>query len=67
MQGSMIERYARLPIDSPRQIILFVALFTINIYPFFLKFKFEKNFNIFFKKANEVDDYDEINKNFGRD
>ena len=32
----MLERYARLPIDSPRQIILVVALITLIISPFVL-------------------------------
>ena len=67
MQGSMIERYARLPIDSPRQIILFVALFTLIISPFILQVNFETDVQAFLPQSNEVDDYDEINEDFGRD
>ena len=67
MQGSMIERYARLPIDSPRQIILFVALFTILISPFILQVKFETDVQAFLPQSNEVEAYDEINEDFGRD
>ena len=67
MQGSMIERYAKLPIDSPRQIILFVALFTLIISPFILQVNFETDVQAFLPQSNEVDDYDEINEDFGRD
>ena len=41
MRGNMIERYARLPIDSPRQIILIVALLTLVISPSILNVEFE--------------------------
>ena len=67
MQGNMIERYARLPIDSPRQIIFFVALFTLIISPFILQVNFETDVQAFLPQSNEVDDYDEINEDFGRD
>jgi len=67
MQGNMIERYARLPIDSPRQIILFVALFTLIISPFILQVQFETDVQAFLPQSNEVETYDEINEDFGRD
>ncbi|MCH2431614.1 MAG: efflux RND transporter permease subunit [Candidatus Poseidoniia archaeon] len=63
----MIERYARLPIDSPRQIILFVALFTLIISPFILQVQFETDVQAFLPQSNEVETYDEINEDFGRD
>jgi len=67
MQGSMIERYARLPIDSPRQIILLVALVTILISPFILQVQFETDVQAFLPQSDEVEAYDEINEDFGRD
>ena len=67
MQGSMIERYARLPIDSPRQIILFVALFTLIISPFILQVEFATDVQAFLPQSEEVETYDEINEDFGRD
>jgi len=67
MQGNMIERYARLPIDSPRQIILFVALFTLIISPFILQVQFETDVQAFLPQSDEVETYDEINEDFGRD
>ena len=67
MQGNMIERYARLPIDSPRQIILFVALFTIIISPFILQVQFETDVQAFLPQSSEVEAYNEINEDFGRD
>ena len=67
MQGNMIERYARLPIDSPRQIILFVALITILLSPFILQVQFETDVQAFLPQSDEVEAYDEINEDFGRD
>ena len=67
MQGNMLERYARLPIDSPRQIILFVALFTLIISPFILQVQFETDVQAFLPQSDEVETYDEINEDFGRD
>ncbi|HJM17276.1 MAG TPA: efflux RND transporter permease subunit [Candidatus Poseidoniia archaeon] len=63
----MIERYARLPIDSPRQIILFVALITILLSPFILQVQFETDVQAFLPQSDEVEAYDEINEDFGRD
>tara|TARA_Y100001960_G_scaffold158211_1_gene166334 strand:- start:962 stop:3847 length:2886 start_codon:yes stop_codon:yes gene_type:complete len=63
----MIERYARLPIDSPRQIILFVALFTLIISPFILQVQFETDVQAFLPQSSEVETYNEINEDFGRD
>ena len=67
MQGNMIERYARLPIDSPRQIIFFVALFTLIISPFILQVEFATDVQAFLPQSEEVETYDEINEDFGRD
>ena len=67
MQGNMIERYARLPIDSPRQIIFFVALFTLIISPFILQVEFATDVQAFLPQSEEVETYDEINEDFGKD
>ena len=67
MQGSMLERYARLPIDSPRQIILGVAILTLLISPNILNVDFETDVQAFLPQSNEVEAYDKINENFGRD
>ena len=63
----MIERYARLPIDSPRQILIFVALFTLIISPQILKVEFETDVQAFLPQSEEVEAYDKINEDFGRD
>ncbi len=67
MQGNMIERYARLPIDSPRQIILVVALVTAILSPFILSVKFETDVQAFLPQSSEVEAYNEINEDFGQD
>ena len=67
MQGNMIERYARLPIDSPRQIIFFVALFTLIISPFILQVEFATDVQAFLPQSEEVETYDKISEDFGRD
>ena len=67
MRGIMIERYARLPIDSPRQILIFVALFTLIISPQILKVEFETDVQAFLPQSEEVEAYDTINEDFGRD
>ncbi len=67
MRGNMIERYARLPIDSPRQIILIVALLTLVISPSILNVEFETDVQAFLPQSSEVEAYDEINEDFGRD
>ena len=67
MRDTMIERYARLPIDSPRQILIFVALFTLIISPQILKVEFETDVQAFLPQSGEVEAYDTINENFGRD
>jgi predicted RND superfamily exporter protein len=67
MRDNMIERYARLPIDSPRQIILIVALLTLVISPSILNVEFETDVQAFLPQSSEVEAYDEINENFGRD
>ena len=67
MQGNMIERYARLPIDSPRQIIFFVALFTLIISPFILQVEFATDVQAFLPQSEEVETYDKINEDFGKD
>ena len=51
----MLERYARLPIDSPRQIILVVALITLIISPFVLKVEFSTDVQAFLPQSEEVE------------
>tara|TARA_B100001250_G_scaffold241848_1_gene207803 strand:- start:1191 stop:4058 length:2868 start_codon:yes stop_codon:yes gene_type:complete len=63
----MLERYARLPIDSPRQIILVVALITLIISPFILKVEFSTDVQAFLPQSEEVETYDSINDDFGKD
>ena len=63
----MLERYARLTIDSPRQIILAVALVTLIISPFILKVEFSTDVQAFLPQSDEVETYDKINEDFGRD
>ena len=63
----MLERYARLPIDSPRQIILVVALITLIISPFVLKVEFSTDVQAFLPQSEEVETYDLITEDFGKD
>jgi len=63
----MLERYARLPIDSPRQIILVVALITLIISPFILKVEFSTDVQAFLPQSEEVETYDRITEDFGKD
>jgi len=63
----MLERYARLPIDSPRQIILVVALITLFISPFVLKVEFSTDVQAFLPQSEEVETYDLISEDFGKD
>ena len=63
----MLERYARLPIDSPRQIILVVALVTLIISPFVLKVEFSTDVQAFLPQSEEVETYDLITEDFGKD
>ena len=63
----MLERYARLPIDSPRQIILVVALVTLIISPFVLKVEFSTDVQAFLPQSEEVETYDIITEDFGKD
>ncbi|MDC0243330.1 MMPL family transporter [Marine Group III euryarchaeote] len=63
----MLERYARLPIDSPRQIILVVALITLIISPFVLKVEFSTDVQAFLPQSEEVETYDAITEDFGKD
>ena len=63
----MLERYARLPIDSPRQIILVVALISLIISPFVLKVEFSTDVQAFLPQSEEVETYDAITEDFGKD
>tara|TARA_B100000902_G_scaffold83631_1_gene88202 strand:- start:864 stop:3731 length:2868 start_codon:yes stop_codon:yes gene_type:complete len=63
----MLERYARLPIDSPRQIVLVVALVTLIVSPFLLKVEFSTDVQAFLPQSEEVETYDLISKDFGKD
>ena len=67
MQGSMLERYARLPIDSPRPIILVVVLLTLVAFPSLLKVEFATDVQAFLPKSEEVETYDTISEQFGKD
>ena len=67
MQGSMLERYARLPIDSPRPIIIVVVLLTLIACPFLLKVEFATDVQAFLPQSEEVETYDKITDQFGRD
>ena len=63
----MLERYARLPIDSPRQIVLVVALVTLIVSPFLLRVEFSTDVQAFLPQSDEVETYDLISEDFGKD
>ncbi|MCH2444066.1 MAG: efflux RND transporter permease subunit [Candidatus Poseidoniia archaeon] len=63
----MLERYARLPIDSPRPIIVVVVLLTLIACPFLLKVEFATDVQAFLPQSEEVETYDKITDQFGRD
>ena len=67
MQESMLERYARLPIDSPRPIILVVVLITLIAVPSLLKVEFATDVQAFLPQSEEVETYDKISNQFGKD
>ena len=67
MQESMLERYARLPIDSPRPIILVVVLLTLIAFPSLLKVEFATDVQAFLPQSEEVETYDKISDQFGKD
>ena len=63
----MIERYARLPIESPRQIVVIVALLTLVLSPFILQVEFATDVDAFLPQSSEVETYDKISDDFGSD
>ena len=63
----MIERYARLPIESPRQIVVIVALLTLVLSPFLLQVEFATDVDAFLPQSSEVETYDKISEDFGSD
>jgi len=63
----MLERYARLPIDSPRSIILIVVLLTLVAFPLLLKVEFATDVQAFLPQSEEVETYDTISEQFGKD
>ncbi len=63
----MIERYARLPIESPRQIVVIVALLTLVLSPFLLQVEFVTDVDAFLPQSSEVETYDKISDDFGSD
>lgn len=63
----MLERYARLPIDSPRSIILIVVLLTLVAFPSLLKVEFATDVQAFLPQSEEVETYDTISEQFGKD
>ena len=67
MQGNMLERYARLPIDSPKPIIVVVMLLTLIACPLMLKVEFATDVQAFLPQSDEVETYDKITEQFGRD
>ena len=67
MQESMLERYARLPIDSPTPIILVVVLLTLIAFPSLLKVEFATDVQAFLPQSEEVETYDKISDQFGKD
>jgi len=67
MQESMLERYARLPIDSPRPIILVVVLITLIAVPSLLKVEFATDVQAFLPQSKEVETYDKISDQFGKE
>ncbi len=67
MQESMLERCARLPIDSPRTIILVVVLLTLLAFPSLLKVEFATDVQAFLPQSEEVETYDKISDQFGKD
>ncbi len=67
MQDSMLERYARLPIDSPRPIIWVVVLLTLVACPLLLEVEFATDVQAFLPQSDEVETYDKITEQFGQD
>ena len=63
----MLERCARLPIDSPRPIIVIVVLLTLVASPLLLEVEFVTDVQAFLPQSEEVDTYDKITDQFGRD
>ncbi len=63
----MLERYARLPIDSPRPIIVVVALLTLIACPLILEVEFATDVQAFLPQSDEVETYDRITEHFGQD
>ena len=63
----MLERYARLPIDSPRPIIWVVVLLTLVASPLLLEVEFATDVQAFLPQSEEVETYDKITDQFGRD
>ena len=56
----MLERYARLPIDSPRPIIWVVVLLTLVACPLLLEVEFATDVQAFLPQSEEVETYDKI-------
>ena len=63
----MLERCARLPIDSPRPIIVIVVLLTLVASPLLLEVEFATDVQAFLPQSEEVETYDKITDQFGRD
>ncbi|MED6305334.1 MAG: efflux RND transporter permease subunit [Candidatus Thermoplasmatota archaeon] len=63
----MLERYARLPIDSPRPIIVVVVLLTLIACPLILDVEFATDVQAFLPQSDEVETYDKITERFGQD
>ena len=63
----MLERFSRLPIESPKPIIWIVALLTLIATPALLNVEFATDVQAFLPQSEEVETYDKITDNFGRD
>ena len=63
----MIERFARLPIDNPKQITVSVIIFSLLISPYIFQVEFATDVQAFLPQSEEVDTYEKINNRFGKD
>ena len=67
MHHSMLKRYSRLSIENSRQIIVIVSLLTLIISPFIFKVEFATDVEAFLPQSEEVETYDIISDDFGKD
>ena len=60
----MLERFFRLPIETPKPIIWIVALLTLIATPALLNVEFATDVQAFLPQSEEVETYDKITDNF---